>query len=275
MTNPEFSDQFDILFQNVTNNKAPGLNEYEKSIFLTKAQDEIVLSYFNPKKNKVQEGIDNSAERQIDFSMLITTNKLVSLSDSNIIPLYPLANTKQYALPTDMLVILNETLKVTRDTETKYLSVFPLTFSEYTSYMSKSYKRPPKNVAWRVSVTTTEVAKLNTDSTLNPGTSIAKELKAVIQLIAGSNDNIAEYTIRYVRRPRAIILSDLEGVTMDGNKKNSQKCELDPIIHQDILQRAVELAKASVEGSLSAIIQTGAYSATDKGYITQDQQSRR
>jgi len=37
MTVEEFSNQFDVLFNNITSNAAPGLNEYEKSVFLTKA----------------------------------------------------------------------------------------------------------------------------------------------------------------------------------------------------------------------------------------------
>ena len=39
MTNQEVSNEFDILYNNVTSNQAPGLDEYEKSVFLTKAQD--------------------------------------------------------------------------------------------------------------------------------------------------------------------------------------------------------------------------------------------
>ena len=53
MTNEEFSNEFDVLYNSITSNQAPGLDEYEKSVFLTKAQDEIVKSYFNPRLNKV------------------------------------------------------------------------------------------------------------------------------------------------------------------------------------------------------------------------------
>lgn len=63
MTNPEFSAEFDVLYNNITSNQAPGLDEYEKSVFLTKAQDEILKAYFNPKGNKFFEGFDDSAVR--------------------------------------------------------------------------------------------------------------------------------------------------------------------------------------------------------------------
>jgi len=37
MTTGEFSNEFDLLYNNIMSNSAPGLNEYEKSVFLTKA----------------------------------------------------------------------------------------------------------------------------------------------------------------------------------------------------------------------------------------------
>ena len=49
MTIDEFKREFDISYNNIMSNAAPGLNEYEKSVFLTKAQYEIVKSYFQVK----------------------------------------------------------------------------------------------------------------------------------------------------------------------------------------------------------------------------------
>ena len=42
MTLDEFSEQFDVLYNSVTSNQAPGLSEYEKSFFLTKSQKETI-----------------------------------------------------------------------------------------------------------------------------------------------------------------------------------------------------------------------------------------
>lgn len=74
MTVEEMDNMFDVLYNNITSNQAPGLNAYEKSIFLTKAQDEILKNYFNPKSkgNNTQDGFDGSVKRQVDFSMLTT-----------------------------------------------------------------------------------------------------------------------------------------------------------------------------------------------------------
>ena len=43
----EWSLQFDLLYQNITSNKAPGLNKYEKSLFLTSAEYVIAMQIYN------------------------------------------------------------------------------------------------------------------------------------------------------------------------------------------------------------------------------------
>lgn len=75
MNTTEFSNEFDVLYNQVNSNQAPGLDEYEKSVVLTKAQDEIVLMYFNPRGNKFLQGMDDSPEKQYDFSTLIRSNE--------------------------------------------------------------------------------------------------------------------------------------------------------------------------------------------------------
>ena len=74
MSVEEMDNMFDVLYNNITSNQAPGLNAYEKSIFLTKGQDEILKNHFNPKSkgNNTQDGFDGSIKRQVDFSMLTT-----------------------------------------------------------------------------------------------------------------------------------------------------------------------------------------------------------
>ena len=114
MTTAEFSNQFDVLYNNVMSNQAPGLDEYEKSVFLTKAQNEIVLSYFNPKGNAYTEGFDGNERRQVDFSMLMKVHTDNSPSSGG---LYDPRSTGVYkvSIPSDVLVFVNETAKVTRD----------------------------------------------------------------------------------------------------------------------------------------------------------------
>lgn len=243
MTNTEFSDQFDVLYNSIASNQAPGLDDYEKSVFLTKAQEDIIRSYFNAKENKVHDGFDSTEKRQIDFSTIMKTASFNTFTPA-VIDNRP--NSRRVILPNDVMLILNEFIDVTREVNKHRLVVIPIDYLEYTRLMSKSYRRPSYNQAWRL---------IDNDSTSN-----------VAELIVGANDIIFDYTIRYIKKPRAIILSPLSGVTIDG-QTNSQTCELDLNLHQDILQRAVELAKASYSGTLQDQLVLGSNSGTNLGIV--------
>lgn len=242
MTNQEFSNEFDILYNNISSNQAPGLDEYEKSVFLTKAQDELIKNYFNPKGNKYQEGFDGNEKRQIDFSMIMRTSSTTSGFTDGTFD----SRGKTVDLPKDALMILNEYAVVNREVSNVEggntsitnlrLIVVPLEYKEYSRLMSKPYKRPLKFQAWRL---------LDNSSTVKKA-----------EVIVGQNDTLVSYNIRYIKKPRAIILEDLEGVTLD-NIATAQTCELDSILHQEILQRAVELAKIAYVSDLPASIQAG------------------
>ena len=228
MTNQEFSEEFDILYNNIMSNNAPGLDEYEKSVFLTKAQDELIKNYFNPKGNKYGEGMDNSPKRQIDFSSIV-----------EVITLNPTGASTSFKLPDtlNILMILNEVVTVSRKTldskVTKRLSVLPINYFEYQRLLSKPYKRPLKNQAWRMFSTNKKV-----------------------EITVGNNDTITSYTIRYIRKPRAIILCNLSGNTIEGSSIE-QTCELDPSVHHELLQRAVEIAKAAYLGDINTQVELG------------------
>jgi len=244
MTNSEFSNQFDVLYNNIMSNQAPGLDEYEKSVFLTKAQDEVVKAYFDPKGNKYQEGFDGSEKRQIDFSMIMRSASVTSFTAP---VLDDRANNKTAALPDDVLMFINEFVTVTRGGASVRLAVVPIDYREYARIMSKPYKRPLKFQAWRM---------INNTST-----------NKTAELIVGPNDTLTKYSYRYIKKPQAIILDDLEGVTLDGISTH-QECELDPILHEEILQRAVELAKAAYTGDLSSQVALGQTSQTNMGVVT-------
>ena len=243
----ELSYKFDIYYNSITSNQAPGLSEAEKSVFLTKAQDEILKNYFNPKGNKYQEGFDGSEKRQIDFSA-ITRSYTDSTLSPNSVFVPQAGGVKTAFIPSDLkvMMIINEKVKVVRDNKNIYLTVIPISFDEYDRLTSKPYKRPLKNQAWRI---------LTSD-----GTSPSADI------VAGPRDNILEYTIRYIRQPKPIIVGDTDGLTINGytygtGTNETQGCELDPILHEEILQRAVELAKAAWittgQENLQALMQVG------------------
>ncbi len=236
MTIDEFSDQFDLLFNNVTSNQAPGLSEYEKSVFATKAEKEIVKNYFSPKSpgNNVKDGFDDSAKRQADFSMLLKTSTCTQ--QTNFIGSKLDDRSSVWSFPSDVFIVINESIKTT--TKNKILQVIPLKYLEYSLAMQKPYKRPLKNQAWRL-INSGAVA---TDISSEKGTATK-----YVEIITNSWDTISTYAIRYIKTPAPILLGDFnnDGLSIDGQSTKSGKIDLDPILHEDVLQRAVELAKAA------------------------------
>lgn len=122
-------------------------------------------------------------------------------------------------------------------TKEEYIIV-PISYKEYDREMSKPYAQPLKKQAWRLFQNNS--LGFDFDSELIPKFSINPH---------GNGYNIGDvvltYKIRYVRRPRPIILEDLpNGLEIDGESSYSE-CELNPILHADILNKAVEIALAT------------------------------
>lgn len=265
MTCTEMSNEFDLIFNNIMSNQAPGIDEYEKSVFLTKAQNEIILDYFSPKGNKFQEGFDGSERRQIDFSNIIFVEEksLVTGSTGNYTKLD--GRSSLFKVPVDALLIINESLVLTKTNERTYtLAVIPISYVEYTRMMMKPYKLPAKSQAWRL---------LNS-------TSVGDNVGPYSEIIYNSGA-YSGYTpvcnVRYVKRPSPIVLINLEDaysdVSIDGVTAQTP-CSLDEIIHRDIVQRAAELAKAAYTGDLTTQIQVGNVSATNLGVVSSSNDRR-
>ena len=246
MNAEEWDVQFDVLYNNITSNQAPGLNTHEKSLFATKAQDEYLKNLFNPKSNKLQEGFDGSPKRQMDFSTITKVNKVTTFGNALF---DPRTNSKSAAFPDNVWLIIHERVEVSRDGISVPLTVIPISFDEYDRLMSKPFKRPLKYQAWRL---------INNDGGNKS------------DLIVGPNDIISAYTLRYLRKPKPIILGPLDGLTIDGycftgdgvtGAQETAGCELDPMIHEEVLQRAVELAKiawtATGQDNVNAVIEAG------------------
>ena len=255
MDRTEMSNLFDVLYNNITSNQAPGLNEYEKSVFLTKAQDEILKNYFLPQSNPKQAGFDDNQKRQIDFSMLMTTGAGIDTQQAGG-TLDPRAI--HYQWPNNILYVINESVRFYREEGQETLGirqVMPLSYEEYTRLMSKPFKEPVKNNAWRLITNQSDVPEVDiiiTSSDKN-------------KYITDEEGEGMEYIIRYVRRPQPIVLVDLSGTFGEDLKihgvSTATDCKLDPILHEEIVQRAVELAKvawtAQGNENLQAVMQAG------------------
>ena len=271
----EMSNEFDVLYNNIMSNQAPGIDEYEKSLFLTKAQDEILKGYFNQRGNKYMQGYDGSEIRQIDFSSITRTASLQyqpSVADANKFD----PRSKVYAFPQDCYIIVNEQVIETSNTTkvadnqgdsivtpspqtiyTQY-TVLPITYTQYATQMSKPYKYPPKHIVWRL------ITSYNESGQYSYCEIIGRFDKTYNQATA------PEYRMRYIKKPNPIILVNLtNGLKIEG-ESSIMSCELPEELHHDIVQRAVELAAATYNPqaaqNLAAI---GNMSSTDIGVIPQ------
>lgn len=282
MTASEFSNQFDVLYNNITSNQAPGLNEYEKSVFLTKAQNELVKNYFLPQSNPKQAGFDGNPKRQIDFSKLIVSRNAAYVHLSYEEP-YPDPRGFMFSFsdfdsedaetPMPILYLINESIQLLDETQVVankktegIRQIIALDYTEYTRLMSKPFKEPLKNQAWRL------MAGKNS----NGSTLVNVVLTSADKSVYGAEDHQGSeyflprinYKLRYVKYPIPIILTDLSAsfsdLSIEGKQGTAAEgyaegfcCELDESIHEEILQRAVELAKVAWEGNVQTVVEAG------------------
>lgn len=153
MTLEEFSTEFDVLYNSITSNAAPGFNDYEKSVLLTLAQEELIKSYFVANNNTTGVGLDGSQKRHYDFSTLIKIKSLKNIScdiitagDKVNIPFINNNTNAVFLIPNDVFLILNEHL-IAKDNN--YI-VFPISYDTYNLLMSKPFPYPNKRQAWRL-----------------------------------------------------------------------------------------------------------------------------
>lgn len=270
MTIQEFSNTFDTLLNSYNTQAQFGeqaskrdivLDEYEKSVLLTQAQDIIVKSYFDGTLNQQGQGFDDSTRRQMDFSSLIKIAELdpfdsketeiQTFDDRGIVYQLPrkVVDGAEVEGTTDVLFILNEKLtQVCTKGEQKIeqwrkdFVIVPISYKEYDREMSKPYAQPLKKQAWRLFQN--QATGFDINSELIPRFNVKEETSS------GDEPTYKSfvYKIRYVKRPQPIVLEDLpNNLEIDGVTTESE-CELNPIIHMDILNKAVELAIATRGG---------------------------
>ena len=247
----EFSDTFDALLNSYNTQAQFGdqasrstivLDEYEKSVILTQAQDIIVKTYFDSKLNSQAQGFDDSERRQVDFSSLIKSSVLTKASNQDSIfdkrgIIYKFPTKESDSTTSDVLFVLNEKITI----GSKDYVVIPISYKEYDMEMSKAYAQPLKKQIWRLFQ--------NNQS----GFDIYSEIIPNVNL-SGST---MVYKVRYVRRPNPIVLTNLPNdLSIDGVTVATE-CELNPILHMDILNKALEIAVATRGGGVPRTNSTG------------------
>lgn len=225
MTTQEFSNQFDTLtnahFLNGESGKADiyAFDEYEKSLFLTEAQEEIIIELYSG-KNPFIEGFEKTEEIRRYLGSLVKTITLTEPTED--IPKLT-DNSVFFNLPEDILFITYEAAKLNDSSlgclNDKFVRVIPVTQDDFHKALKNPFKGPSKNKVLRLDV------ENNT-----------------VELI--SEYNISQYLVRYLKRPNPIILVDLQDLSINGINSVTE-CDLNPIIHRTILERAVQKAISS------------------------------
>lgn len=250
MTTSEFSRQFDVRFNNIDSNLAHGITEYEKSLYLTQAQLEIVKNYFNPKGNKYQEGFDGSPKRDVDFSNIIEVKAIgtgfgADVGDGKLTTQAFGIKALQLKIVDNVMMILNERFSFNGEGNPSVYrydtTVVPIEYKQYQTILGKAYKDPPIRQTWRF-IRSGEVDTGNIN----------------VELIVKSNfdvDMAYIYHVRYLKRPTPIVLEDLNGgLTIQGVSEETG-CMLSPEIHEEILGRAIEIAKSDYLGDLNSQVE--------------------
>jgi hypothetical protein len=210
MTLDELSIQFDIMYNNISSNQAPGLTEYEKSVFLTQAQEAIILELY---KGVYDSSFETTEEVTRYLSFLVksfTTSQLTSQPC--------LLNKKEtkISLPLDVMFITYQSANING----KDVIVIPTNQDSLFKTLNNPFKGPSCN---RV-------------------ISISEEDKIVLY----STDDITKYYAKYLSTPYPIIL---EGVSNEGDfeiRGETDSKEIDWLpesLHNQILIRAVQIAK--------------------------------
>lgn len=221
MTTQEFSNSFDVQLNSfgLPDNSNIKLNEYEKSVFLTKAQKEIVVSFYNG-KNVLLNSFEKTEELRRYLSSLVKTkviSPVLANSDEVITNKSKIVN-----LPEDLWFITFETAKIQSDDEClngKELEVTPVTQDTFHRTKNNPFRKDNSRRVLRLDIGDNKV-----------------------ELV--SDYNISEYKVRYIKALSPIILTVLEGVDIEG-KTDITECTLHPALHQVILDKAVELAVQS------------------------------
>jgi hypothetical protein len=194
------------------------LDEYEKSVLLTKAQEELVMSYYDG-KNIYGDSFEATEELRRQLDSLVKTK--VYTTQDMIEGTGVSNNSVFFQLPSDLAFITMEQITYNDESLGCYngsrINVQPTRQDEYNKIKNNPFRGATKYKALR----------------LDAG-------DGIVEII--SKYQVGNYLIRYVSKPEPIILEDLpDGLTIEGVSVATE-CKLNSILHKIILERAVLMA---------------------------------
>lgn len=218
MTNKEFSDGFSTLLNSFGITPNITLDEYEKSTFLTNAQEQLIIDIYSGRNIIYGKSFEQTEEIRRYLSNLVETYETstkvtgkLGLSQDSVF----------FEIPQDTWFITYE-VAFLKDIRLGCLdgieaSVVPLPQDDLYRAKDNPFRGPSKDRVLRLD--------------------IKSDLAELI-----SKYNVDKYLMRYISQPTPIILVDLpDGLSINGVSTESE-CELNPVVHRAILERAVQLA---------------------------------
>ena len=215
----ELSNLFDTLLQpfivkdNFGEQNTLAFDEYEKSIFLTKAQEQIVLELYQE--------LEQSEENRKYLSNLIKTGNYVPVGEQDDTLINNTFKSYKVEIEDSVLFMIYEQCTLSDENNCingRIVSVVPTIHDDLDKVLKNPFKSPNNR----------KVIRLDFDNK--------------IELI--SKYNISNYKVRYLKKPNPIILVKLEDLNID-KKQEVSNGETNPILHERIVQRAVQLAVQS------------------------------
>jgi hypothetical protein len=205
---------------------APGIDAYEKSVFLTKAQEQIVTAIYDG-------SFEGSEKLRECISPLVKTVTFTAPLTDNI-PIGVSSDSKFYKIDEDehLWYIVYESISLTDETceSKKQVTVKPVKVDEYHRIRKNPFRKARKH----------EALRLNTEGLIE---------------IVYPEDNYT-YSVRFIRRPNPImipVVDPLEVKDLKISEKdydvNGVNCELLDAIHRTIVETAVNLAIAAYKST--------------------------
>lgn len=216
MTTVEIRSEFNLYYDNLASNLAPGLDGYEISVYLTRAYEQYVDALYADYEQ-------NEKVRKI-LAPLVKSEKLQPVSVSHIEPssheshFFKLSNNVKYIVYEHIHYNGN----ADRCVRNNNISVTPVTHDDFT----RVYKDPFKYNKKRA---------LRLDISDNSGSVYAE--------IIAKDSRIDHYFIRYIMTPKPIIVDDINPSSINGFDKRME-CPLNDKSIREIIELAAKLAYA-------------------------------
>lgn len=214
----QFSAEFDVLLNSYSIIPEEGrtdpfaFTEYEKSVFLTKAQDSLVIDLYSG-RNSLGLSFESTEEARRYLAELVQEFTYNIPTPSTIVDIQ---------LPTDLWFITYEECKLSDDIvgclNGTYILVTPVREDELYKTQRNPFKGPSEKRVLRIDVNN------------------------IIKLI--SKFKIGEYHCYYINKPTPIILTDIGDLNISGYSE-TMECMLDDSLHNTIVEIAVRFALMS------------------------------